>query len=495
MQHKFPRILLGLFALTVCIFPGCVDASKTIGGNQTFASQNSQGSLEVRVLTNTANLFRTFANVENIDHLTISVSIPGMGTRTKEVLKSDLTNNSTSYTTTFGNLIVGTATIKVSIYDQENLLIGSGSQTASITSGQTTVADISIQLIPNLSNTLFSAGVLTANISISNGLSLVNSGTVSTLAGHGVAGFDNGTGVNASFRGVFYLFVDSNGDVYVPDCHNHVIRKITATGLVSTFSGSGVEGFQNGASASAQFDYPNCITKDNAGNFYVADGGNLKVRKITADGTVSTFAGAGTLGDQDGPAGVAQFRSLDGICADPSGNLYVTEYDSNRIRKITPSGVVSTFAGGSLGTQDGTGTSAKFNSPKGIASDSAGNLFVVDRGNNRIRKITQSGVVTTLAGSTAGYRDDTGSNAQFKDPLGIAVDSNGAIYVADCSNNCIRKVSRTGTVTTIAGQVTGGFTNAVGPAAQFLGPCGIAVDKSGAIYIGDVSNYSIRKIM
>jgi len=213
--------------------------------------------------------------------------------------------------------------------------------------------------------------------------------------------------------------------------------------------------------------------------------------------TVSNLAGTSTAGYGDGTGTAARFSAPQGIAADSSGNIYVADTGNNRIRKITPSGVVTTLAGFSTADYgDGTGTAARFSAPQGIAADSDGNIYVADTGNNRIRKITPSGVVTTLAGfSTADYADGTGTAARFSAPQGIAVDSDGNIYVADTGNNRIRKITQSRVVTSLAGTSTAGYGDGTGTAARFSAPQGIAADSSGNMYVADTDNNRIRKIV
>ena len=207
---------------------------------------------------------------------------------------------------------------------------------------------------------------------------------------------------------------------------------------------------------------------------------------------VTTFAGIGGDGTADGI--LAQFSNPKAVAVDLDGNVYVADTANNRIRKITPAGAVTILAGTSGGFLDATGTAAQFNNPNGVAVDTAGNVYVADTTNNRIRKITAAGVVTTLAGqASAGTTDATGNAAQFNDPRAVAVDTAGKVYVADTTNNRIRKITAAGVVTTVAGS-TAGFLDATGNAAQFNNPNGIAVDVNGNLYVGDNGNDRIRQI-
>jgi sugar lactone lactonase YvrE len=268
-------------------------------------------------------------------------------------------------------------------------------------------------------------------------------GVVSTLAGSGAAGYADGTGTSAQFYYPAGIAIDASGNLYVADWAGNRIRKVTSAGVVSTLAGNGTAGFADGTGTSAQFNNPIGIAIDASGNLYVADEGNNRVRKITSGGVVTTIAGNGTAGYADGVGTFAQFNPPSGITIDGSGNLYVTDQNNYRIREITPAGAVTTLAGnGTAGYVDGNGAFAEFNQPAGIARDGSGNLYVTDFGNNCIRKITPASVVSTLAGNgAAGYSDGTGTSAQFNGPGGIAVDGSGNLYVADWLNNRIRKIT------------------------------------------------------
>jgi len=276
--------------------------------------------------------------------------------------------------------------------------------------------------------------------------------------------------------------------------------------VISTFAGTGSAGHAEGIGSTALFNSPYGVAVDSRGNVYVADNGNHRIRKITPAGVVSTFAGTGSAGHADGTGTEAQFNLPYGVAVDSSGNVYVGDLDNHRIRKITPAGVVSTFAGtGSASHADGTGNTAQFSFPYGVAVDSSDNVYVADRGNHRIRKITPANriedrTVSTFAGTgSAGHAEGIGSTALFNSPSGVAVDSRGNVYVADANNHLIRKITPADriedrTVSTFAGTGSASHADGTGNTAQFNNPAGVAVDSSGNIYVADYGNNRIRKI-
>ena len=322
---------------------------------------------------------------------------------------------------------------------------------------------------------------------------------VTTLAGS-TQGYADGVGSAAQFWSPKGIAVDASGNLYVTDTFNHRIRKISPAGEVTTFAGS-TTGFADGTGIAARFSYPAGIAIDALGNLYVTDYGSNIIRKITPEGVVTTLAGNGLeqWGYADGTGSAAQFKQPYGIAVDASGNLYVADEDNNCIRKITPLGVVTTFAGSTTGGYaNGTGSAARFNQPYGIAIDKSGNLYVSDTYNSCIRKVTSTGVVTTFAGSTTGgYADGKGSKARFNLPYGITIDTSGNLYVADYSNDNIRKITPAGEVTTLAGGTdpNEGYADGKGSKARFNMPNGIAIDASGNLYVADTGNNCIRKIV
>lgn len=327
-------------------------------------------------------------------------------------------------------------------------------------------------------------------------------GVVTTLAGlPGSSGSTDGTGADARFFQPSGVAVDKAGNVYVADVNNYTIRKITAAGVVTTVAGeAGTRGNNDGTGSGAHFSFPQGVAVDGAGDVYVADTNNFTIRKISSAGIVTTLAGvAGSRGSTDGAGSSARFDFTNSLIVDGAGNIFVADTVNNSIRKIAPPNVVTTVAGraGSLGTADGTGSAAGFTSPQGVAVDGGGNVYVADTGNYTIRKITPAAVVTTLAGlaRNGGSGDGTGSNARFFQPAGVAVDGAGNVYVADAGNFTIRKVTSGGVVTTLAGLAgSSGSADGVGNAARFNNPLGVAVDSGGNVYVADTNNSTIRKI-
>lgn len=325
----------------------------------------------------------------------------------------------------------------------------------------------------------------------------LSSPNVSTVAGSGIRGSATGAATSSEFDDPQGVVFDASGNLYVVDQGNNCVKKITPAGILTNFAGSNstwVFSYLNGTGSAARFWDPQGLTIDSSGNIFVADTGNRRIRKITPAGVVSNFAGSGAQGSIDGPANSATFNQPQGLAFDSSGNLYVT--DNHKIRKITPTGDVSTFAGSTSGYTDGTNAIyAQFSVPTSVAIDSTDNVYVADSGNHRIRKITQAGVVTTIAGSgIRGFANGAGTSARFNYPDGITIDRTGNILVTENSNHKIRKVTTSGIVSTIAGSGVNGFSDGTASSAQFSYPFGITTDSAGAIYVADPGNNRIRKI-
>ena len=327
-------------------------------------------------------------------------------------------------------------------------------------------------------------------------------GSVSTLAGNpGIGGSADGTGAGATFFYPAGIASTAGGVVYIADTGNHSVRVMATPGSVATYAGSrGVEGSANGTGSAALFSYPYGVAVDGSGNLYIADSGNNMIRKATSAGAVVTLAGSpGLPGSADGLGGSAGFTDPSGVAVDAVGNVYVADTGNSTIRKISAGGAVTTLAGtaGVAGSSDGTGAAARFNAPRGVAVDTAGNVYVADTENDTIRKITAGGTVTTLAGvaGQTGSGDGAGGSARFNAPYAVAVDGSGNVYVADFNNATVRLINTSNTVSTLAGTANvKGFADGTGFAAKFNQPYALAVDGSGYVYVADTYNRAVRMV-
>ncbi len=331
---------------------------------------------------------------------------------------------------------------------------------------------------------------------------------ISTVAGTGVAGFagDNERAAAAQLNHPFGIALDSAGTLYFSDRTNHRIRKITTDGKITTVAGTGTAGFKGdgGPAVSAQLKNPRGVAVDSAGTLYVADFENHRIRKITTDGKITTVAGTGVagFGGDGGPAAAAQLNAPLLVAVDSAGVLYIADFRNHRIRKIAADGKISTVAGtgvAGFGGDGGPAVSAKLNNPSAVALDSAGVLYLSDTANHRIRKITPDGKISTVAGTaTAGFSGDGGpaASAQLNSPFALAVDSTDTLYLTDQSNQRVRRITPDGTISTVAGTGTAGFGGDGGPgtSAQLNKPMGLVLDCVDTLYIADQFNHRIRKI-
>jgi|GEM_PF-2038184 len=322
--------------------------------------------------------------------------------------------------------------------------------------------------------------------------------SVSTLAGSGVAGYRDASAGQAQFNEPNGGFVGPDGMIYIADGSNHAIRRVDSmNGDVLTVAGTGKAGFLDGPAPRAQFNTPLGVFV--AGKIiYVADTLNHRIRKIEPGivPLVSTVAGSGQAGYQDGPALTAEFNFPNDLVVDAKTNIYVCEFYNHTIRIIHPDGLVTTFIGnGMAGTNNGLGMEAQLNFPAGIAVDLEGNFFITEWSSHRIRKATPDGRVTTYAGSSvSGFVNGPAATAQFYEPDGIAVDLFGDIFITEHHNHSIRKISRDGQVSTLAGTGLAGYADGDGSVAQFSAPGGLGVDLRGHIFVADTGNHVVRKI-
>ena len=325
-------------------------------------------------------------------------------------------------------------------------------------------------------------------------------GMVSTLAGGVTPGSADGPAVSATFRSPMGVAVDGSGNVYVADTGNNTVRAFTG-GIVSTLAGTaGTSGAADGTGAKASFSAPTGLAVTAAGNLYVADTLNQTIRLVKPGGIVSTWTGtAGSFGDTNATAKAATFYHPQGLALDSASNLYVADASNNLVRIVNTSAVVANYAGvaGAPGWVEGTGTAVRFNQPSGLVLDVAGNAYVADTANNVIRQLNASGVSTTLAGTgqVPGSLDGTGAGAGFNGPTDLAMDGVGNLYVVDAGNQTIRKVTPAGVVTTIAGVAgTAGYLDGAADTALFDGPSALVLDQYGDIYVADTGNGAIRVI-
>jgi len=292
------------------------------------------------------------------------------------------------------------------------------------------------------------------------------------------------------------MVTDSAGNLFVADGSNNQIRKVSPAGVVTSFVGSSSAGSTDGSGASAQFSLPSGLAIDSGGNVYVGDYFNNMIRKVTPAGVVTTLAGSGLQGSTDATGAAASFFRPWGVAMDSSGNVLVADSGNNKIRRVTPAGVVTTLAGsGAAALTNGTGAAAAFNTPTGLTVDAADNIFVCDDFNRVIRKVTPGGVVSTFAGSGAtGSVNGTGLAATFNTPTSITTDGTGNMYVADRSGRTIRMITPAGVVTTLAGGAGGTTLDGNGSSAGFNYPIGITADAFGHVFVSEDTGNVIRRI-
>jgi hypothetical protein len=332
---------------------------------------------------------------------------------------------------------------------------------------------------------------------------------ISTLAAHGVPGYsgDHGAAAAAELQHPVAVKVDRQGNVYIADCWNSAVRKVSPAGVITTIAGTGVAGFggDNGPATDAQLNHPAGLAIDGSGNVFIADASNNRVRKVSPAGIVTTVAGDGNagFGGDDGPATGAELSNPVDVALDASGNLFIDDADNNRVRRVTRAGLIATVAGSGRQGFSGDGgmaTEAALDHPSAIALDLAGGLYIADFGNHRVRKVAPDGLIATVAGNgTAGFSGDGGPaiDAALNDPAGVAADAAGNLYLSDGGNDRIRVVAPDGAIWTVAGSGSAGFDGDGAPArdAKLFGPNKIGVDAEGNVYLPDTGNERVRTLI
>jgi sugar lactone lactonase YvrE len=318
--------------------------------------------------------------------------------------------------------------------------------------------------------------------------------TVSTLAGKGYSGYKDGPASEALLFLPRGIAINSRGDIYIADNGNRRIRKISASGMVTTVAGNGIKSYRDGPAPDAAFYGLNGLICDANDNLFIADGTRIRLLNVHTN-IVSTLAGDGNMGNIDGKGINAELNLPYGLAIDGTGNLLVTDAGNNNVRNITPDGVVTTLAGSNAGFADGIGKNALFTMPGQLTIDSRNNIYVADAGNFRIRKMNAQGDVFTYAGDgNFGYTDGRFYQARFQYPTGITTDTAGNVYLCG-AENVIRRITPGGDVTTIAGNGINGYSNGPADGAMFNQPIYMVTSSTGALYVADESNHCIRKIV
>jgi hypothetical protein len=382
--------------------------------------------------------------------------------------------------------------------------------TAATGSGGTASTTATPSATGTLTATASTIGVSTSAVFTLTGVASTTpagSGMISTYAGNGTAGYsgDDGPALDAAFQYPYGVAVDSSGNLYIADKLNNAIRKVTSSGTISTYAGNGTLGYSGdgGQARDAKLNNPGGLALDSNGNLYIADTENNVVREVSPAGIISTVAGNGSggfSGDQ-GPATSAELLGPSGVTVDASGDLYIADSVNNRIRVVS-NGVIKTIAGnGNYGFSGdgGPAVSAELATPYGVALDTGGKLYIADYLNNRIRIVSASGVITTYAGNgTEGYSGDNGpaTSAELFYPSSVALDKSGNLYISDIYNQRIRMVTSQGIIHTVAGDGTAGFGGDGGSAtlAELNHPAAVALDSSGNLYIADANNQRVRVV-
>jgi len=488
---------VALFVGSLASIPGGIQI-----GNQ--GAEDETTSVSPNVENDT--LIVDYSNGDPVPSGGITFNAAEGGTNTIEVNADSNDTLSNSSLTISGNSVSGTDTITLDNVTKAQLTGGPSNDTFKLDgwSGSTMITG------GMGSNTLVLAAgtVQTSSLSVSNVQTLdiaPTIGTIFTAAGNGSFGYfgDGGAATAAGLTDPTSVAFDAHGDLFIADSGNDAIREVTPNGIITTVAGTGTAGYtgDGGAATSAELNDPTGVALDSSGDLFIADSGNNVIREVTPGGTITTFAGTGTAGySGDGSAATAaKLNDPTGVAVDFSGNLFIADSGNNVIREVS-GGTISTVAGtGTAGYagDGGAATAALLNDPQGVAVDASDNLFIADSGNNVIREVS-GGTISTVAGTgTAGYAGDGGAAnaAELNDPQGVAVDASGDLFIADSGNNVIRQVS-SGTISTVAGTGTAGYSGDGGSAsaATLNDPTGVALNAQGGLVIADSGNNVVRQV-
>jgi hypothetical protein len=371
-----------------------------------------------------------------------------------------------------------------------------GTQPASQTVAQGSTVTFSVAATP-------SAGFISYQWQF-NGTNLPNQ-IISTVAGGGIASYsgDGAAATNAGIGSPYGVAVDTASNIFISDYYNSRVRKVGANGIITTVAGNGTFGYSGdgGQATNASLSAPRGIAVDGSGDLFMADYWNNCIRKVAANGIITTVAGNGS-GAYSGDNGAATNATLyfpQGVAVDAAGDLFIADTGNSRIRKVGTNGIITTVAGGGTGGDGGLATSASLYGPGDVVLDAVGDLFIADNGNNRVRKVGTNGIITTVAGNGfVGYAGDNGSatNASLTSPVALALDVIGNIFIVDNGNNRIREVGTNGIISTVAGNGTAGFSGDGGAAsnAMLSSPAAVVLDANENLYVADKNNNRIREV-
>ena len=476
-------------SLTVLVPPSIVtqpvNQRVAFSGTATFSVTASGGDLSYQWCSNSVNILNATNAILTLNNVQTNAAA------SYSVIVTNIAGSVTSSNATLTVLLVP----NIVTQPVNQVVVAGGNATFSVTASGTGPFTYQWQL----NGTNLPVGIISTVAGIGTGL----------YSGVGYSG-DGGAATNAELYWPYGVAIDGGGNVFIADTWNNRIRKVSKNGIITTVAGNGTGGFSGdgGAATNAKLYQPYGVAVDGSGNVFIADNFNNRIRKVFTNGIISTIAGDGYVGHSgDGGAATnAELTGPFGVAVDAVGNLFIADWENCRIRKVTTNGIISTVAG--IGTNmfsgigysgdGGAATNAELNNPTGIAVDGVGNLFIADSGNYVIRKVSTNGIISTIAGNgTSGYSGDGGysTNALLGNPIGIAVDGVGNLFIADRGNSRILEIVTNGIINTVAGNGTNGFSGDGGASTSAeMNPNGVSIDGGGNLFIAEWGNSRIRKV-